>query len=279
MNNYEKLEQALLDHVRREETLFNRGKKSDSLCNHILRVASYAEKIGKTEGLDPTVCRLAGLAHDAGKFTFGRYHECNQIEEENSAAVFQELAKSSKIAQESIDEIADAIVQLYSDVEYRTPLARVLYDADNLDKLGHLGIVNFFIKAGLRGSGLSEELLLSQMVELTYARHSSQRMKTAAGRELAEKRAAYTTEFIHEFIELLKEDGIFNLQIIQDQFDGLTIDLVIPISCKCGGNWKHLFWNEDGIKCREIHVKYECTQCGRSSHFKFCHPLTASANQ
>ena len=38
-----------------------------------------------------------------------------------------------------------------------------LFDADNLDKLGHLGVANFFVKCGLRGHGEVSTLLWSKL--------------------------------------------------------------------------------------------------------------------
>ena len=40
-------------------------------------------------------------------------------------------------------------------------------------QLGHLGVANFFLKAGLRGTGLYESVLSSMTVELTSAKHAS----------------------------------------------------------------------------------------------------------
>ena len=67
---------------------------------------------------------------------------------------------------------------------------------DNLDKLGSLGIANYFIKAGLRGNPLSPRLLSRLTVELTYARHAPQSMYTPLGREWATRRAQESIGFV-----------------------------------------------------------------------------------
>ncbi len=57
-------------------------------------------------------------------------------------------------------------------------MAAVLFDADNLDKLGPLGVANYFVKIGLRGRGISTSSILRLTVELTYARHAPRCLAT-----------------------------------------------------------------------------------------------------
>jgi hypothetical protein len=90
-------------------------------------------------------------------------------------------------------------------------LTRVLFDADNLEKLGSLGIAIYFVKSGLKGNGISPDSLYRLTAELTYARHAPACMATPAGYELASRKAPETYQFILNLLKSLRDDGIFNL--------------------------------------------------------------------
>ena len=83
-------------------------------------------------------------------------------------------------------------MRLYRGDPEPTPLARVLFGADNLEKLGYLGAANFFVKRGLRGQGISPEFMAQFTVELTFARHAVGCMQTESGRIWARRRAPQT---------------------------------------------------------------------------------------
>jgi putative nucleotidyltransferase with HDIG domain len=270
------LESDLRDRVRNEEDRHSRADRgSDSLYDHLERVAKLAEKIGRAEGVDPLACRMAGLFHDAGKFAKGQYHAGNTPEEERSVEALVELAKKHEIDQKLVDDVAEAIRQIYRDDPDLTPLAGVLFDADNLDKLGPLGIANYFVKTGLRGSGVSEDMLYRLTVEMTYARHAPLSLTTQTGRELAKPNASYTTRFLRDFLNSLRRDGLFDFRVEEVVFDGLTLDIAAPAACKCGKNLKRRIWEVRGIKCSEIHLEHACSSCGNNSEIRFCRPRLA----
>ncbi len=222
------IEDDLREHIRLNEEAATRDTRSvDSLWGHLCRTAKIAEQLGRAEGLDPSTCRLAALFHDAGKFHRGRLHGDDQPEEVHSVEVFERLARQHGIAERQVDEIGEAILQLYRADPEPTPLARVLFDADNLDKLGYLGAANFFVKRGLRGGGISPSFMFQFTVELTYARHAVGCMQTEAGKTWARRRAPQTQQFFTSLIEQLREDGIADLVVNRDQ-------LRRPVD-RCGG--------------------------------------------
>jgi uncharacterized protein len=271
--NLNPIERALRDRIRREETLFGRtDRETDSLWDHLERVSRLAERLGKTEGVDPVAARLAGLFHDAGKFSEGRYHEDERPEEERSVECLRELAGEHGLAPSVLEEVAEAILQLYRDDPNLSPLARVLFDADNLDKLGPLGIANRFVKVGLRGHGVSPKALHRLTVEMTYARHAPRCMATESGRLMAEKRAPATVNFIIELLRTLREDGLYDFKMEEVVHNGLTLDVVVPESCNCGGKLERNIWEVSGIKCTEIHIQHTCADCGESQELRFCKP-------
>ncbi len=274
----ESLETLLRERIRSDEAAASRdGRDHDSLWDHVTRVADIACQLGEAEGVDRELCRLAGLFHDAGKFGAGRYHGDDLPEESRSVRVLRDLSARCGVPDEHVDAVAEAIEQLYRDDPEPTPLAQVLFDADNLDKLGPLGVANYFLKAGLRGRGIGEGVLARITVELTYARHAPQSLLSRAGRELAQRRAPYTVRFFHDLLEQLREDGLADLRIEQVEYRGITLDLVTPAACSCGGSPRRDIWEVPGMKCTEIHVRHTCPQCARDRELRFCRPRLSRA--
>jgi HD superfamily phosphodiesterase len=270
------VEVSLQEHVRREESDADLGDKvADSLWDHLSRTAVIAEQLGLAEGLDPATCRLAALFHDAGKFHRGERHGDSRPEEERSVEVLHRLAPPHGVAERLVEEIGEAILQLYRCDPQPTPLARVLFDADNLEKLGYLGVANFFVKRGLRGGGVSPDFLVQFTVELTYARHAVGCMQTEAGKEWARRRAPQTQSFLRAMLDQLREDGLADLVVNEVDFDGLIIDAVVPSNCGCGHGLTPEIRQDEGIKCQKFHLVHACHSCGERYEVHFCRPRLA----
>jgi len=271
------IEDALRAHVRREEgAAGQRDQPAESLWDHLCRTARIAEQIGRAEGIDPSTCRLAALFHDAGKFHQGKLHGDSEPEEKHSVQVLSCLAQRHGIPEDQVNEITEAILQLYRGDPEPTPLAKVLFDADNLDKLGYLGAANFFVKRGLRGHGISPSFMVQFTVELTYARHAVACMQTEAGRNWARRRAPQTHSFFSSLLDQLREDGLADLVIKELHFDGLLIDAVVPAACSCSRTLVPEIWQKEGIKCCKIHLVHACQACGERYEVRFCRPRLAS---
>ena len=271
------IEDDLRAHVRREEGAAGQGDQpAESLWDHLCRTARIAEQIGRAEGIDPSTCRLAALFHDAGKFHQGKLHGDSEPEEKHSVQVLGCLAQRHGIPEDQVNEITEAILQLYRGDPEPTPLAKVLFDADNLDKLGYLGAANFFVKRGLRGRGISPSFMVQFTVELTYARHAVACMQTEAGRNWARRRAPQTQSFFSSLLDQLREDGLADLVIKELHFDGLLIDAVVPAACSCSHTLVPEIWQKEGIKCCKIHLVHACQACGERYEVRFCRPRLAS---
>ena len=69
-----------------ENALEGNEEGSESfLWEHTMHVTSIAYRLAQEEGIDPYIPIVAALFHDIGKFTGGRYHRDETIEEEESA--------------------------------------------------------------------------------------------------------------------------------------------------------------------------------------------------
>jgi HD superfamily phosphodiesterase len=274
------IEDSLREHVKREEGEADQGDRAaDSLWDHLSRTAVIAVQLGRSEGLDPTTCRLAALFHDASKFHHGQRHGDSEPEEKHSVEVLGQLAQAHGIPTRQVEEISEAILQLYRADPDPTPLAMVLFDADNLEKLGYLGVANFFLKRGLRGRGISPDFMVQFTVELTYARHAVGCMQTVSGRDWARRRAPQTQSFFRSLLEQLRDDGLADFVINEIEFDDLAIDAVVPSACGCGGALVPEIWQDEGVKCQKIHVVHACGDCGERYEVRFCRPRLAEQEE
>jgi molybdopterin-guanine dinucleotide biosynthesis protein A/HD superfamily phosphodiesterase len=242
-----------------------------SLWAHSSRVGRIARHIAKAEGWEQEPALLAGLLHDAGKFAHGSYHE-DETPEEKNAVRFAERILSGTAYARWIPIINEAIISTYLDGDVTSDIGRAVYDADCLDKLGNMGVVQFFAKKALRRQFLDDDVLIRASVELTYAHHAPDTLKTATGRSLAQKRNIRTRRFYAELLEEWRELGLGAFQIIEENIAGIACILVVPCACPCGGWLKLESDIRDAVKCRSLVVNYRCVRCDTKSGFSFCLP-------
>ncbi len=272
------LHQTLRELMDRDESqLATESGPPSTLFAHALRVATIARQLAQASpGVSPEDAYLAGLFHDAGKFSGGRYHEGEVAEEELSMAVARRVLPEFGFGADLSDRVATAIRDLYQESNPGL-LTRIVHDADNLDKLGFSGVANFFIKSGLRGRGLGPDLLFKISVELTYARQATRALLTAAGRALATQRAAQSERFFLQLLAELSDDGLFDFTTSTVTFDGVELVLVKPVRCECGGEFDTTVASQPTFKCTELHVCFACNRCPEEHWLRFCRPRTGPA--
>lgn len=242
-----------------------------SLWTHSSRVGRIACHIAKAEGFEEGPALLAGLLHDTGKFAQGTYHE-GDVPEEKNAVRFAERILSGTIYERWIPIIKEAILSTYLEGEATSDISRVVYDADCLDKLGNMGVAQFFAKKTLRRQFLDNDVMVRTSIELTYAHHAPDTLKTETGRSLARERSLRTRRFYTELLEEWKELGLGTFKIVEEDIAGIVCILVVPRDCSCGGRLELESDIRDSVKCRSVVVKYVCTECANESEFSFCLP-------
>jgi uncharacterized protein len=151
-------------------------------------------------------------------------------------------------------------------------IGRAVYDADCLDKLGNIGVVQFFAKKALRRQFLDDDVLIRTSIELTYAHHAPDTLKTATGRSLAHTRKIRTRRFYTGLLEEWKELGLGAFNILEEEIAGIVCIFVVPDSCACGGQLERESDIRDSLKCRSVVVNYLCRACGLEKEFSFCLP-------
>jgi len=243
----------------------------DGLWSHSLRVGRIAHFLATEEGIDPTAAFLAGLLHDIGKFAGGVYHPDATAEEEQAARTARELLGKTGHAP-LVSGIEKAILSLYREDVDPGDLGRVIYDADRLDKMGCMGVAQFFAKSAVRRRGLDDDLLQRASIELTYAHHAPDTLMTGTGRRLAASRGPRVRAFYADLIEEWRELGLGRFSIRETDVAGIAFVLVLPDHCACGGDLDISTDIEETVKCRSAHVRYTCPGCGSETDFSFCLP-------
>ena len=275
----EQLQPGIVEAIRSllvdQETAYHRrstsGSAVSSLWAHSRRVGLVAHHLALEENADATAALLAGLMHDLGKFPDGKYHE-DSVPEEDIAADLAGRFLEETPYENLVPTIRDALLSLYKEVTSDGPVARVVYDADRLDKLGCMGVVHFFTKSTLRNTFLDNDLIIQASVELTYAFHAPDTIKTRAGRQLARVRSLRTRRFYENLLEEWETLGLGRFSVREEDIEGVTCVLVVPEVCTCGVTVDVRSDMAESVKCRSAQVEYRCSACGRSSRFSFCLP-------
>ena len=175
--------------------------------DHVLRVASLAERIARAEGADVEIVRAAALLHDVA-----RGDRSDRDHAEAAADRARDILKAHP--SERVEAVAQAILQhrFRSGPPPRSLEARCLFDADKLDSIGAIGVARAFAYSGVIGQRLWDE------IEPDYAdrfargearpgEHTSHhefvvklsrlrdRMTTPTGRAIADERHAVMVSF------------------------------------------------------------------------------------
>ena len=271
---FQKLIDDLHHYLDNEEMMFSQKlSKISTLFDHSLRVAKFSRKIARSEkSVSEDIAFLGGLFHDAGKFKNGQYHVDGENEEYRSAKIVKQLLPQYGYNKQIVDKIVTAIQDLHQDDHCPTKLSQIIQDADNLDKLAELGVANFFLKAGLRGQGIGEDLFFKISIELTYAFHAVNAMWTETGKQLARKKSKKTFVFFEQFIKSLNEDGLSDFQIEKIPYQNREFYSIFKSRCECGGSFKRKISNEKTLRCDKISMQYRCSNCDKQYEVSFCSP-------
>ena len=164
--------------------------------DHVQRVVSLCEVIGKEEHADMMVLLPAALLHDIARpieTQEGVPHE------EEGARMAERYLRSIAYDEESIKKITHAIrTHRYRSVRKPETLeAWILSDADKLDAMGATGIARTFIRAGEHRGEIKDAVFhmhdkLLNLNGLIY---------TKTAKRLAEKRHRYLCAFLEALTE------------------------------------------------------------------------------
>lgn len=179
--------------------------------HHVERVEALAARLSADrEDVDRRALEFAVLLHDVGRAR----EDAGEIDDhaEWGAREARAILEERGADPDRVDAVCHCIrAHRYSnDVEPRTPAARVLCDADNLDAIGAVGLARTFSYGGEFGTPIHDPALPASEDDSTAGDTSvnhvrkklldlRSRMYTDAGREIADERHAFLETFLERF--------------------------------------------------------------------------------
>jgi len=193
--------------------MFEKAKGSHD-WDHTLRVYELCERIGKVEGADMEVVKIAAYLHDIGRSV-----------QDQSAGKYCHAAEGAKLAREIVGQVPLSDFQKNNIIhcvrshrfrgndEPKTLEAKVLFDADKLDSIGAVGVARAFLFAGEVGAKLHNPDIRVENT-LPYSKDDTgyrefklklsrikDRILTTEGRKLAKERHEFMETFFKRFLE------------------------------------------------------------------------------
>ena len=106
---------------------------------HTLRVAQWAQQLAVEEKADVEKCVIAALLHDVSHFVSGDYRKHGI----RSAEIARDFLKKKGFPRDFIEDVAYAVESHVGEHHPRTVEAKILQDADTLDRFGFIRILLF----------------------------------------------------------------------------------------------------------------------------------------
>ncbi len=196
--------ERIIEEVRRN---FNKVRKSHD-WEHTQRVFNLCLHIGRKEGADLEVLKLAAVLHDIGR---EEQDESNGelCHAERGAFMAEEVLKKYNYPEITIDRIIHCIEthRFRGEKMPQSKEAKILFDADKIDAIGAIGIGRAFVFAGEIGAKVHNkdidiEKTKSYTEEDTAYREFTvklqkvkDRMLTEEGKRIAEERHKFMVDF------------------------------------------------------------------------------------
>jgi uncharacterized protein len=149
---------ALLAAIKEDARAFFRDARGSHDWDHTERVFRLCERIGKKEGADLGVLRLAALLHDIGRGEEDRSNGKICHGRTGAAMAGAVLAKHGLDAGTIRDVVHGIRTHRFRKRAVpKTLEAKILFDADKLDSIGAVGIGRAFLFAGEVGARLHDK--------------------------------------------------------------------------------------------------------------------------
>lgn len=178
--------------------------------DHVLRVKKMAEHLARVEGADLEIVSAAALLHDISRAEEDQSGQGDHAE--MAARRARDILTARGVRVERADAVAHAIGahRFRGSVQPQTLEAKILFDADKLDSIGAIGIARAFAIAGLLNQKLWSEgreggmatrdqhgdAAHTPVVEfMVKLRHVRDRVHTASGKQIAQERHEYMSQF------------------------------------------------------------------------------------
>lgn len=190
---------------------------------HIRRVASLAEKIGRSVDADMDILIPSALFHDSIVYAKNDPRSKNETEE-SAEHVKNILLKIKEYPQEKIKHVQTCIRQCSFSKGIIPTLteSKVLQDADRLEATGAISIMRTFTSGGQMGRSLyapfdpfrekTEPENFKFSLDLFYKRLLivESKMHTDLAKEIAKRRTDFLKDFLNELKLELNETEVFS---------------------------------------------------------------------
>ncbi len=175
-----------------------------SHVERVYRLSLLISKLEGEQGLDLDALKAAALLHDIAKSFQKRNREVDHGK--IGAEMAENFLKSLGFGEEKIRIVYNAIRAHNKGEKPLSLEAKILCDADFLDKLGAVGVATVFVKACLTQRTIEEvaEMFSKQSIEPSYVgKHvrwlkGRPRLYTKTGKRLAKKRSKLAPLFFKE---------------------------------------------------------------------------------
>jgi uncharacterized protein len=182
---------------------------------HVYRVWRMAQRIGRAEGVDLFVVEMAALLHDIADWK----------SQGGDSAVGPAVAQAWMASLGVDPAVSQHVGQIIADISFKgaavaqpplTPEGKVVQDADRLDAMGAIGIARAFAYGGAKGRMIHDPATdpVHHATADAYLKGTGtinhfyekllllkDRMNTASGRALAEKRHRVMEDYLKAFFE------------------------------------------------------------------------------
>ncbi|UOE92662.1 HD domain-containing protein [Alkalihalobacillus sp. LMS39] len=179
---------------------------------HIQRVTSLAETLGKLEGADLFICKMAAYLHDVADEKL-----CDNVEEQKKE--IENWLHTQNVPNEEKEHILFIIHNMSykggNGIKLESIEGQVVQDADRLDALGAIGIARTFMYAGHNGDQMYDPTIpvRDKMSEKEYRQGKStainhfyekllklkMTLNTPSGKQLAADRHDFMEQFLSQF--------------------------------------------------------------------------------
>lgn len=173
---------------------------------HNLRVMALCERIGREEGADMTVLRLAALLHDIGRAQERETGECHA---EISARECVALLRAQGYDEQLIATVQKAILthRFRKNNPPTTLEEQILFDADKIDSIGAIGVVRAFAYSGYIGQPIQSDDPSQHTPVKEFEKKLillKDRMMTQTARLIAQERHRFMVAFFHRWEKELR---------------------------------------------------------------------------
>jgi len=176
----------------------------------VYRLAMHISEFEGEQGLDLDALKAAALLHDIAKSLQERNRGVNHGK--MGAEMAENFLKSMDFGEDKISIVYNAIRAHNKGEKPLSLEAKILCDADFLDKLGAVGVATVFIKACLTKRTIEEvaEMFTKEPTETSsVGKHlrwlkEKPRLYTKTGRRLAKRRSKLTQLFFRELEDEIK---------------------------------------------------------------------------